>query len=126
MKGHGEKFSRKKEIAVSALLIESSLAAAANRAGISESTLRRWLRDQEFAAAVDDARRATFRDAIGSLRVATIQAVETLRSALNDPSSSIRVRAAVAILELGAELGEIGDLSSRLSRLEQNENRQSS
>jgi hypothetical protein len=49
MKGHGEKRSRKEEAAISAPLTESGIAAAAKKADVSESTLRRWLRDRDFA-----------------------------------------------------------------------------
>ena len=82
MNGHGEKLSRKKELAVTALLTEPSISGAASRVGIGESTIRRWLRDNDLRAAVEEVRRGIFRDAIGSLRVATTQAVETFRSAL--------------------------------------------
>jgi HEAT repeat protein len=77
------------------------------------------LSDPEFRAALDEARSAVFRDTIGSLRVANTAAVETLRGALSDGPSAVRVRAAVAILQLGTELGEVSGLSTRLAQLEQ-------
>ena len=57
MKGHGEKRSRKEEAAISALLTESGIAAAAKKADVSESTLRRWLQDSDFAERCRSARR---------------------------------------------------------------------
>ena len=122
MGGHGEKLSRRKEQAIAALLSESSILAAAARAGVSESTLRRWLSNPDFRSAVEEARRTVFTEAIGSLRVATTAAVETLRAALSDASPAIRVRTAIAILELGAQLGEVANLSDRLAELERNSN----
>jgi len=38
--GHGEKYSRKKEAALAALLTESTLSEAAVKAGVSERALR--------------------------------------------------------------------------------------
>ena len=55
----------------------------------------------------------------GIIYCATTAAVETLRAALSDSSSAVRVRAAIAILQLGTELGEVTDLSNRLAQLEQ-------
>jgi len=43
--GHGRKPDPARERAIVALLSERSLTAAANRAGVSERTLRRWLAD---------------------------------------------------------------------------------
>lgn len=57
MKGHGEKLSRKQEAAVAALLTESTLCRAAERARVGEVTLWRWLKEPGFKAAYREARR---------------------------------------------------------------------
>lgn len=51
MKGHGQKFSRKQEALIAALLTEPTHAAAAAKAGISPSTLYRWMKMSAFRAA---------------------------------------------------------------------------
>ena len=43
LKGHGQKFTRKNEILIAALLTEPTHAAAAAKAGVSPATLYRWL-----------------------------------------------------------------------------------
>ena len=63
--------------------------------------------------------RQCFDNAVGNLRAAGNEAVAALRQALTDPSGSVRVRAAVAILEMGMNAGKLSDLAARLERLEQ-------
>ena len=46
--GHGEKYSRKSQEAIAALLSEPSIEAAARKVGISASTLRRWMKEPDF------------------------------------------------------------------------------
>ena len=52
--GHGEKLTRKKELAIVALLTEPTITKAASSAGISEATLRRWMRLDEFGRGLQD------------------------------------------------------------------------
>jgi hypothetical protein len=48
VKGHGEKFGRKKEQAIAALLSNPTIEEAAKAAGIGSVTLWRWLQDPGF------------------------------------------------------------------------------
>src|SRR5260370_41508656 len=61
MAGHGEKFGRKKEDAIAALLSQPSVEQAARVAGVGTRTLVRWLQVPEFKAAYHKARRDAFR-----------------------------------------------------------------
>jgi len=116
--GHGQKLGRKMEAAIAALLLEPTIPAAAQRAGVSERTLDRWLSNPVFAAAYRAARKKVFDQAVSTLRAASTEAVQTLRDALNDTSSSIRVRAALGILDFGIRITEMTDLEERISALE--------
>ncbi len=60
MTGHGQKFGRKKEEAIAALLSQRNLEEAARVAGVGTKTLLRWLEIPEFQAAYREARRAAF------------------------------------------------------------------
>lgn len=55
-KGHGEKFSRKADDAIGALITESTIGAAAKKAGLGEKTLRRWLQNPDFRERCHDER----------------------------------------------------------------------
>jgi hypothetical protein len=52
MAGHGEKFGRKKEDAIVALLSQRNVEDAARAAGIGARTLLRWLQTPEFQAVI--------------------------------------------------------------------------
>src|SRR5262245_35709689 len=51
LKGHGQKLIAKQEALIAALLTEPTYAQAAAKAGVSETTLYRWMRDPAFRKA---------------------------------------------------------------------------
>jgi len=53
MIGHGEKLNRKQEAAIGALLTCSSLPEAAIAVGVSQSSLRRWLKNERLPVAIE-------------------------------------------------------------------------
>jgi hypothetical protein len=120
MKGHGEKLSRKQEALISALLLAPTLADAAHTAGIGEVTAWRWLKDPAFQTAYREARRAVVQQAITQVQRATGEAVETLRSVMQDTTApaSAKVSAAKTILETAIKAVELEDLEARLAILE--------
>ena len=118
MSGHGEKLTRKQEQAIGALLTEQTLATAAERAGVSEATLRRWLKLPEFLASYRDARRQVMEKAVAQLQQASWAAATTLLKLLGSPSDSVRLRAATAILEQANKGVEMLDFEERLTALE--------
>jgi hypothetical protein len=67
-RGHGSKFSRKMENAVTALLTQSNMDAAARSVGISVATLLRWQKEPEFQTAYREARRAAYSQAVARLQ----------------------------------------------------------
>jgi hypothetical protein len=120
MAGHGEKFGRKKEEAIAALLTQRNIEEAARTAGIGTRTLLRWLKIPEFAAAYREARRQAFGQSIARLQQATSAAAATLMKIMVDPSApaSVRVRAADSIFNHSARAIEIEDIEARVSELE--------
>jgi hypothetical protein len=112
--------SRKQEAAIAALLIAPTIAHAAQSAGISESTLTRWLRSEAFRHAYQLAQREALSQAIAALAAAAGMAVTVLRAAMLDQSASpaARVTAARAVLEFGFRGAEIADLEERLAIIE--------
>jgi transposase-like protein len=61
MKGHGAKFSRKKEEAVAALLTARNIEEAARVVGVATSTLLRWQKIPDFQDAYREAKRELVR-----------------------------------------------------------------
>jgi len=120
MSGHGEKLSHKQERAIAALLVAPSVTAAAQQIGVNENTLLRWLKDDAFQSDYREARRGVGQQAITQVQRATGEAVETLRSVMQDTdaTASARVSAAKAILETAIKAVELEDLEARLVALE--------
>ena len=120
MKGHGEKFGRKREEAVVALLSQRTVDDAARVAGIGTRTLLRWLQLPEFQTAYRQSRRQAVCQATARLQHASGAAVSLLLTVMldgNAPAAS-RVRAAQTVLEMSFRGVEIEDLEARLAELE--------
>src|SRR6202790_3519314 len=101
MAGHGEKFGRKKEEAIAALLSQRNVEEAARAAGIGTRTLMRWLQIPEFQAAYRQARRDTFSQSIARLQQGASAAASVLLKVMLDPNApaSSRIRAADSVLD---------------------------
>jgi hypothetical protein len=121
MTGHGEKFIRKKELAIAALLTCPTLPAAAASCGISESTLRRWLQNETFSRRYRRERTRVLETAVNLLRQKSLASVETLASMAESKESpaNVRVTAARAVIELAIKGAEMQDLEARIDDLEQ-------
>jgi hypothetical protein len=118
MLGHGEKLTRKQEQAIGALLSEQTLAGAAEKVGVNEVTLRRWLKLPDFLAAYREARREVVEKSVAQLQQSSWAASTTLLRLLAADSESVRLRAATAILEHAGRGVELLDLEERLTALE--------
>jgi hypothetical protein len=119
MKGHGNKFGRRKEAAIAALLVEKNHAEAARVVGIDLSTLKRWLRLPEFIAEYRRARWEVVEQAYARVQQNTGVAGSVLLKLMVDPAtpSSGRIRAALGVFGLAHEALDL-DVETRLSELE--------
>jgi hypothetical protein len=108
----------KAEAVIAALLTEPSHAKAAEKAGISESTLLRWLRKPAFLRVYRRVRRGILEAAIGRLQKAADRAVDALERNLTCDHPPSEIRAATAILEHAGRGLELLDLRERLEELE--------
>ena len=120
MVGHGAKFGRKKEEAITALLTQRNVEEAARAIGVGAQTMLRWLKVPEFQKAYRDARRDAFSQSIARLQQASGAAVSTLLKVMVDPATpaSSRIRAADSILDHAAKAIELEDIEVRVSELE--------
>ena len=113
--------TRRQEAFLVALLGCATIAQAATSAQIAEITAVRWLKTPAFQAAYREARRQVVQHAIGQVQQATGEAVETLRSVMQDPEApaSARVSAAKAVLDTAVKAVELENLEARITALEQ-------
>ena len=120
MTGHGAKFARKMEAAISALLTRPSIEDAARVAGVAEKTLRRWMQDPEFNARYLRARRDGVYQSVARMQQATGAAGVTILKLMTDQNvpPSVRLRAAEAVFVHAIKGIELEDIEGRISALE--------
>ncbi|MGD0777958.1 MAG: helix-turn-helix domain-containing protein [Candidatus Solibacter sp.] len=120
MLGHGAKFDHKKEQAIAALLSRRNAEEAAREVGISPNTLLRWIKDPEFDAAYQEARRTAFSQSIALLQDASGAAVKTVLKIMLDSnvSAGTRLRAVEVVLSQGAKAFEMEGIEARVVELE--------
>src|SRR6202521_3740619 len=120
MTGHGAKFGRKMEAAISALLTRPSIEDAAHVAGVAEKTLRRWMREPPFIAQYLRARREGVNQAIARMQQATGAAGTVALKLMTDPNvpAAVRLRAAECVFDMAMKGIETEDIETRVSGLE--------
>jgi hypothetical protein len=93
------KLNRKQQKLIAAMLTEPTLAAAAEKAGISPATLYRWQRSPEFQAAYQAASRQVVDRSLARLQRSSDAAVDALERNLRCGRPAAEIRAALGILD---------------------------
>ncbi len=122
MKGNEHELSRRKLIAVAALVASPSVKEAASISEIGESTLRRWLaKDEKFLSAVREAQRQALDLAIIRAQSIADSAVSTLEAIHTDETkpSNARVAAARYLDSRRIPLAELGDIRQQIKELKE-------
>jgi hypothetical protein len=112
---------QKQTKAIVSLLNCRTVSEAATQAGVNESTVWRWMREEAFQEALQEAKQRIVTQAIIQLQQATGEAVGTLRGIMADGEApaSARVTAAKAVLDMAVKAIKMEDLDARLMNLEQ-------
>jgi hypothetical protein len=101
------RWTARHDAAVAALLSSPSIRSAADRTGISERTMRRWLRHPLFADRLAAEQRNAQDAALAELRGLSRQAIAAIRRCLVCDQPAVELRAAQLVLELGLRLKEL-------------------
>ena len=93
---------------------------AAKKSGVSKSTLYRLRKETEFQDIINELKNTMFQDTLKKAQVYSMEALEVLRSIMNDDvaTDSSRVSAARTILELGLDYAEQEIIINRIEELE--------
>lgn len=118
MNGGRSKFGRKHQQAIAALLTEPTHEQAAKKAGISATTLQRWLGEPGFQEEYRLARQQAFDDAMELLRTSTGMAARKLIEKLESGKDGDAIRAAMALLEFAFRAKSIFALEEKIKELE--------
>lgn len=121
MKETKQSLNLKQEKAIMALLTEPTIKLAADKAGVGETTLYRWIQEEEFDQAFKNARKQAFSQTISRLQQTTTKAVATLESIMDDEgaSASSRVTASKTVLEMAFKGFELEDLAEQVKEMQQ-------
>lgn len=111
----------KQELALRAVLSHPTLKEAALAAGISETTLWRYMQDEEFSKRLREARRDAVSHAVIRLQRASSDAVTVLRDLMmkDDAPASARITAARTVLDYSMRAVEMDELRARIDQLEE-------
>lgn len=102
------------------LMASATIAEASRVARVPDSTCRRWLREPAVRAAWLEMRRQAVDMALTAVQGVTQAAVSTLVDCLQKKyPASVRVRAAVALLDTAMRAVELGELAQRVEALEE-------
>jgi hypothetical protein len=112
---------RADEVLIAALATGSTVAAAAQQAGLGESTVYRRMQDPAFKARVVAIRGQLTSEAVGILTSAMTAAATKLRALLDNPNARIQLNSAKNIIELVFKAGDLAELRQKLEELERNQ-----
>jgi hypothetical protein len=108
----------KREQVAAALASGTSICQASATGGVSERTVYNWMRDEEFAARVQELSTEMVRQAVLRVSSTMIAAVEQLNCLLDVENAQVRLGAARTILEQAVRLRESVTFEERLRALE--------
>ncbi len=96
----------------------STVRDAAAEAGAGERTVHGWLDDPAFRAFVASLRDRILSETIGRLTSATRRAATVWESLLDAESESVRLRAALGLVDVTIRAREHGELAARVAEME--------
>ncbi len=110
--------SRRQQSALPIIAATPTLAQAARSAGIAESTLYRWLEDEDFRDELTRLRQAAADVAKRELQGIMLRSVSTFAEALDHPDMGIRLRAARYAMAFAVQISEVEKLRTDLQTVE--------
>ena len=105
-------------IAIERLLAGDSIADVAEAARVNRRTLSRWLLDDEFRTALQAAQGEAVAQASRRLAGALDRSAEIVIDIAERGNTATRLRAALAIPGMYAQLREVGEVNDRLTEIE--------
>lgn len=111
---------RKDELIISALISNSSLRAASVACGVSETQIRKRLRDVEFKERYSQERRELLRQNTTALQDHVSKAISVIADVMNSKTANehTKLNAAEAIIRNSLKLTEQTEILERLDKLE--------
>lgn len=116
-----EGLTQDQEKAILALLNNKTVREAATEAEMGETTLYRWLKQDQFKKAYNEAKSEMFGQALIRLQKGVNEAIQTLEDIHRDKESpaSARVTAARTVIETAIKARDQEDIINRLNEIEE-------
>lgn len=113
--------SPRQELALQALLTHPTQKEAAAAAGVSDTALWRYMKDEEFSRRLREARHQAVGHAAARLQGGAGEAVAVLRDLMTkeDAPPAARIAAARTVIDYSFRVIETDDLKARVNELEQ-------
>ncbi|NLK87804.1 MAG: hypothetical protein GX279_09970 [Clostridiaceae bacterium] len=120
MKGHGEQKSKKMELAVISLITCKRMKEAAQKSGVSETTLWRWQQQEDFKKMLQDCKSTMVERGLSRLQNHIFDAVEVLAEIMKATGApeAARVTAARALIDFGVQECRVNEVLRRVEKLE--------
>jgi hypothetical protein len=117
--GKGRSANENAKAVVATLLASGqTIVSAAEKAGVSERCVRKWLAQEEFKAKVEELRNEAVASAMHRLSAEMATAAATLADLMASRDQRVRLRASRSILEMGMKLKEFAEIEQRLRDVE--------
>lgn len=113
-----QQISTKMRRVIPIILAEKNISKGCEKACIDRATFYHWMENPIFKTAFHNHSKQIFELSLFDLRGATQKSVETIVKLLNAKNESVRLRAAVSILEHLSKFIELEELTKRIEDLE--------
>ncbi len=111
--------SRRQEAALPAIVLSPSIARAARAAGVSERTLRRWMKDDSFRSRLSRLRHETAGLAREEMQGLLLRSVTIMAEGMEAPDPAMRIRSARHIQSFAVKMWEMEKLELDVRNLEE-------
>lgn len=111
-----------REKIINGLLTNTTVRETAQAVGVSESTIYRHMKDEEFQREYRESRRAMLEDNCHKMQASMSQAIDKLINIINDDSigNQVRLNAIDMLLRHTQRLTDQVDIMARIENLEKN------
>ena len=111
--------SPRQEAALPALLLSPTIAQAARDSGVSEKTLRRWMKDHDFRDRLSRLRQETASLAREEMQGLLLRSVAIMAEGMEAPDLATRIRCARYIQSFAVKMWEMEKLEEDVRNLEE-------
>ncbi len=112
------KLSFRQQSTLPTIAASPSIAEAARLSGVGESTIHRWMEDEDFREELTNLRQESAELARQEIQGLMLTGLSIMAEAMQSPDESTRIRTARYVLSFGVQIGEAEKLRREVRKLE--------